>query len=133
MNKQDLYRAFGGAFSKSRIVPTGDEPGTYKLVAKFAEIEPLDDGPWDVWLTSTASPEAVLGTGKLNNIIAAVQAELGEDLKAHRADGEAWFTVADPMSLIPLAKVLGIRRTRHLSEEQQFAMRKQLAKVRGAA
>lgn len=132
MNQTQLRAAFGGVFSKSRMVRAAGEPATFQLVGKFAEIMPLKGGMWDVFVTDTSSPAATLSERKLTSVLAAVKEHLG-DVRVQRLDGEAYFLVDDPMALVPLAKAFGLRKARQLSPEQQVAMRKRMADVRRAA
>jgi hypothetical protein len=90
VNKSQIYAAFDSGIAKTAIVRTDGEPGTYLVRGKFAEVEPLDDGTWDVWITDTSSPAATLGTRKVNNILSAAQNAIKTgSLKCY--DGEASF------------------------------------------
>lgn len=128
MNRTELYEKLDGKISKTAIRPTGDEPSDFKIVGKFGEIEPMEDGIFDVWLTNMSCPAATLGTGKLNNMLRAAGG-LVKAIDLILADGEAWFEVKTAEEVVALAPVLSFRKTRKMSPEQLETARASMSRA----
>lgn len=120
-SKLEVYEQFDQKISKTVILDDGCEWG---VTGKFCRITP-EGHLWDVWLCNPKDIAKGLGTGKRNNIVAA----LGEDLKWCLLDGEAWASVPKDRILANL-KALGIRAKRIVSDEQKEAGRIRLAEYR---
>jgi len=117
MNSQiEVYESFDQKISKLAIVNDGEEWG---LTGKFCRVTAEGDN-WDVWLCNPKDLTKGLGTGKRNNIVAA----MGGDW--HLLDGEAWI-VAPKEQILANLKTLGIRAKRFISDEQKEASKKRLA------
>ena len=134
MNKSQLHAATSHAISSTSIVRTDGEPGTYKIVGKFAEIEPMDDGTFDLWITDTSSPAATLSSRKVANIVSAVQNAVNPALIRYY-DGEASLALEglEALSNADLWRTLGVRRKRKVSEATRQASAARLKALRDAA
>ncbi len=126
MNKQEIFDAFDQKISKTAIV---EQDGVFRIVGKDIEIEPIDNGMWDIWVHNRKDLQKGVGTGRVNNILA----RLGLATEPWtRLNGEAHtcapLEVVKPALLDNLA-YLGIRRKRVVTPEQKQAF---LDNIRGS-
>ncbi|HNP36498.1 MAG TPA: hypothetical protein PKK10_11655 [Woeseiaceae bacterium] len=137
MNKKELFDAFDGQISKTAIVPTCDEPGHYKIVGRYGEIEPMVDGSWDVWLTDTTSAAATLSerkvTGMLDVLSESWKASTEDTYKIYRGSGESWVSLPGIAAVRAVLPVLKVRRKKQLSEDSKRKLVVRLAELRAAA
>ena len=117
-SKQHIFDSFEGFFSKTVIKFINDE---WRLVGKFGQIVPLEDGNWDLFIGPDSTQRSL--TRRLSF--------LPQEWDFHKLDGEAWVQV--PLEAIKsrsalVARVLGIRRKRKvtLTEEQLEVLRKRM-------
>lgn len=88
-----------------------DYDGDAGITGKFAFASYLGEGQWDVWLRNGADLAKGLGTRKLNNLIRAIEAELGPTAgPLRRLDGEAIYERMPTEALLIIAPSLGIRK-----------------------
>jgi len=121
ISRQHIFDSFDGYFSKKAIqLFDADENwhGEWRLVGKFGQIVPLEDGNWDLFIGPDSTQRSL--TRRLSF--------LPQEWPFHKLDGEAWVQV--PLEGIKsrsalVARVLGIRRKRKvtLTEEQLEVLR----------
>lgn len=102
------------------------EPAAYLAVGRFGEISSMDGQTFDVWIVSR--DRSPIGARKLSNLLEHVP----PGIPVRRLDGEAWLQTEDTELVRRLAPVLGIKRRRHISEEQRVAMAARLTTAREA-
>ena len=111
-SKQHIFDSFEGFFSKTAIKFIDDE---WRLVGKFGQIVPLDDGNWDLFV----GPD--LSVRKLHSVMDKLQ-RAGQ---FRELDGEA-YTQVTLEALLPLCadfhRHLGIRKKATLSEAHKAKM-----------
>ena len=113
MTKQEIFDSFDGYFSKKGIVTIDDEN---RLVGKYCQLAPLDNGEWDLWIGWNLSVRS------LNCKLAL----LPSSWPFVRLNGEAYVQIPlnDFKSQAPLLqRVLGVRKRKIISEEHKAKMK----------
>jgi len=86
MNKQEMIEIFP-SMAKSAVRMNQDGP---YLHGHFVEISWVDN-TWDIYVRDMKNIGNMLGTGKINNILATVP----PSIKPTQANGEAWWQTPD--------------------------------------
>ena len=111
--KQIIFDSLDGYFSKVGIKLIDDE---WRLVGKWCEIVPLEDGNWDIWFHDVRNPSAPLNGNRVNNIKSIIPREW----PLIELTGEMWVQVPleELITISPLLRgVCGVRKKQTYSEE----------------
>lgn len=109
MKKQELKQLTNDAFAHKSYI--SDYEGDAAITGKFALASYSGDGFWDVWLRNEADLAKGLGTRKLNNLISAIEAQVGPTAgPLRRLDGEAIYERMPTETFLSIAPLLGIRK-----------------------
>jgi len=112
-SKQHIFDALDGYFSKVGIKLVDDE---YRLVGKWCEIVPLEDGNWDIWFHDVRSPSKPLHGNK----VAAILSKLPREWPLVELTGEMWVQVSlDELNAVSpsLAGVCGLQKKKVFTDE----------------
>jgi len=106
MDKKQIFDAFDGYFSKKGIITID---GENRLVGKYAQLAPLDNGEWDLWI----------GWNLSNRSLNAKLGLLPSTWDFHVLNGEAWVQL--PLDdfksqATVLCRVLKVRRRKVMTE-----------------
>ena len=126
MNKQQIFDAFNGYFSKTGIV---EVDGEWRLLGKWCEIVPLEDGLWDLWFHDTKDLSKPLN-GHRMRIIRDILQGTGAYTEL---DGEIYTQVhirTINRYKRTLRKAGGFRKKKTYTNEQLAAMRERLKGVK---
>ena len=123
--KKELLAALGGKVSPTAAVC---EDGHWAIKGKYGYVALNDDGSFDVWLTDTSSPAAILSSRKLTAMMSGIEKALGT-VYLNRKDGEAWGTIASAEDVLKLAPILKFRMKRRVSDGQMWRLQVHLAKA----
>jgi len=112
-SKQHIFDALDGYFSKVGIKLVD---GEWRLVGKWCEIVPLEDGNWDIWFHNVQDVSKPISRRKLS----AIKAKLPRDWAPVELTEEMWIQVslAQLIAAAPsLRGACGIQKKQTYSDE----------------
>ena len=112
MTKQEIFDAFSGAISKTAIV---DLDGEYVIRGRWCIIANEGD-LWDIWLCNPKDIVNGLGARKLTNLVGHLNSLV--EWPFRELNGEAYTKVAGTALISASLRLLGIKKKRHMSQDQ---------------
>jgi hypothetical protein len=127
MTKAEMHKLLKGQVSRSAIRVEGNKVEDEIYVhGKWAQATLIGDNTWDVFIHNTADIAAGLSGAKLHSIIKRLDDACVRTIGPYKMfDGEA-AVIMSTEELLSSLKVLGIRRSRVMTEESKEAMLQRL-------
>jgi hypothetical protein len=129
MNKTDLFNFFDRQISEKAIRKVDDE---WRIVGKFCYVTVMEDGVTiDIWLCTPTDIAKGLSPRTLTHRVNALKVIVGDAVT--ELTGEAYTQTQHKDAVLQNLKLLGIRKARHVTDEQRQVTAERLREYRATA